>query len=344
MKHYTIPIFVPHLGCPCQCSFCNQKVITGVLKMTPDRAKCLIEEHLDTIPFAATAEIAFFGGSFTAIDREQMEALLQVAQPYLTSGRVSSIRISTRPDAIDPAILRLLAQYGVKTIELGIQSMSDKVLAACNRGHTANDSSKAAALILEHGFVLGGQMMVGLPSSCAKDELQTAKAIIQMGAQEVRIYPVVVFANTPLAKETACGLYQPLSVSEAVERIAPLLDCFIEAKRRILRIGLCESEALHDPNGVIGGANHPAMGELCYSALYKNRITQQLSLLAVPPLSNLNISVAPGKLSMAIGQKRRNYIAIQDEFHPANLKFAEDPALVDFQVRVDLLSATKGSS
>ena len=312
--------------------------------MTPDKAKGLIEDHLATIPTDAMIEIAFFGGSFTAIDSGQMEALLQVAHPYVTSGRVSSVRISTRPDAIDPAILRLLTRYGVKTIELGIQSMSDGVLAACNRGHTAKDSIETARLIREHGFVLGGQMMVGLPSSTLEDELETANAIIQMGAQEVRIYPVIVFANTLLAKDTACGHYQPLSVTEAIERTAPLLERFVEAKRKILRIGLCESESLHDPSEVIGGANHPAMGELCYSALYKNRIARQLSLMGVPPLSNLKISVAPGKLSMAIGQKRRNYIAIQDEFHPANLKFAEDPALTDFQVRVDLLSATKGSS
>lgn len=344
MKHYTIPLFVPHLGCPCQCSFCNQKVITGIRQLTPEEARCRIEAHLTTIPSNATVEIAFFGGSFTAIPRDHMEALLQIAYPYVKTGRVSSVRISTRPDAIDPTVLRLLSQYGVKTIELGIQSISDRVLTACNRGHIAADSIRAAKLILEHGFVLGGQMMVGLPSSSPEDELQTAAAIIEMGAREARIYPVIVFANTPLALDTARGLYTPLSVSDAVDRIAPVLERFLQAGVKILRIGLCENESLHTQGQLIGGANHPAMGELCYSALYQKRIAEQLTRLQIPQNSNLKISVAPGKLSMAIGQKRRNYSFIQDEFHPADLKFAEDPTLDGFGLRVDLLLSTKGSS
>ncbi len=337
MRHYTIPIFVPHLGCPCQCSFCNQKTITGASVMTPDIARQQILQHLETIPESADTEIAFFGGSFTAIPPNEMEALLEAASPFLASGRVSSIRISTRPDAIDRARLNILADYGVRTIELGIQSMSDTVLNACRRGHTADDSRRAAELIIAHGFTLGGQMMVGLPSASPADEIRTAEEIVKMGAREARIYPVVVFAHTPLADEAARGLYVPLSVHEAIERSIAPLEILQNAKIKLLRIGLCESESLHAPEQVISGAYHPALGELCYSALYRKRISKLLTSISPPPNVNLKISVAPGKLSMAIGQKRCNYTAIMNEFLPNSLKFVEDPTLSDQELRVDLL-------
>lgn len=343
MKHFTIPIFVPHLGCPRQCSFCNQKTITGVRPMTPRDASRQIEAHLATISRDAHVEIAFFGGSFTAIPRAAMKALLQTAAPYVASGQVTSIRISTRPDAIDDEVLELLSQYGVKTVELGIQSTSRQVLSACRRGHTAEDCYRAARLIVSRGFTLGGQMMIGLPSSSPADEVETARAIVAMGAKEARIYPVVVFADTPLAEEAAAGLYTPLTVDEAVERTVAPMEILLDADVKLLRVGLCETESLHAPGQVVGGACHPALGELCYSALYRKRMREELSHLALLEQSNLKISVAPGKLSMAIGQKRCNDTAIRNEFALASLKIVEDPALVGYDLRVDQLSSEKGS-
>ena len=343
MRHCTSPIFVPHLGCPCQCSFCNQKTITGVRPMTPIDAHRQIEAHLATIPRDTAVEIAFFGGSFTAIPRDEMVALLQVASPYIKSGRVASVRISTRPDAIDGDVLSLLASHGVKTIELGIQSTSDRVLYACRRGHTAEDCRRAAELIVSRGFTLGGQMMIGLPYSTLADEIKTARAIVAMGAKEARIYPTVVFSGTPLSEETASGDYMPLTVEEAVDRTVAPMEILLNADIKLLRIGLCENESLHAPGQVIGGAYHPALGELCYSSLYRKRMNTEISKLTLSEQSNLKISVAPGKLSMAIGQKRCNYTAIRDEFALASLKIVEDPALAGFAVRADLLSQEKGS-
>ena len=344
MKHYTIPIFVPHLGCPCQCSFCNQKTITGISPMTPAMAKQQIDDHLNTLPRDAHIEIAFFGGSFTAIPRNQMEALLQIASPYLASEQVSSIRISTRPDAIDRDVLDLLAHYGVQTIELGIQSISDHVLTACNRGHSANDTYRATKLIIDHGMRLGGQMMVGLPGSTLADELATARAIIEMGACEARIYPVVVFANTPLATQTARGEYTPLTEREAVKRTASSLELLLNANIRLLRIGLCETESLHQSGQLIGGAYHPALGELCYSEIYLNRIMKLLSVMNTFLQSSIKIAVAPGRLSMAIGQKRCNVKAIKEKYPNLSLYFAEDPTLIGYCVRVDLIQELKGSN
>lgn len=344
MKHFTIPIFVPHLGCPRQCSFCNQKTITGVRPMTPPDASRQIEAHLATIPRDAHVEIAFFGGSFTAIPRAEMEALLQAAAPYVESGQVSSVRISTRPDAIDGDVLELLSHYGVKTIELGIQSTSPQVLSACRRGHTTEDCYRAARLIVSRGFTLGGQMMIGLPSSSPADEVETARAILAMGAKEARIYPVVVFADTPLAEEAARWLYSPMTVAEAAERTVAPMEILLDAHVKLLRVGLCETESLHAPGQVVGGACHPALGELCYSALYRKRMREAISRLALPNQSNLKISVAPGKLSMAIGQKRCNDTTIRKEYALASLKIVEDPALIGYELRADLLSSEKGSS
>lgn len=311
--------------------------------MTPADARRQIETHLATIPQDATVEIAFFGGSFTAIPRAEMEALLQTAFPFVASGRVSSIRISTRPDAIDGEVLDVLSSYGVQTIELGIQSMSDRVLSACRRGHTADSCRRAAKQIVARGFTLGGQMMIGLPCSTPADESGTARAIVSMGAKEARIYPVVVFADTPLADEMQAGIYKPLTVWEAVERTVAPMEILSDAGVKLLRVGLCETESLHQPGQVIGGAYHPALGELSYSALYRKRIFAEISRIEPIHHQNLKISVAPGKLSMAIGQRRCNYTAILQEFAPASLKIAEDPSLSGLSVRADLLPQEKGS-
>ncbi len=337
-RHYTIPIFVPHLGCPCQCTFCNQKTITGIAHTNPMTAQRTVEDYLQTIPTGSACEIAFFGGSFTAIDRLQMIALLQSVQPYLASGRVDALRVSTRPDAIDEERLAILSHYGVQTVELGIQSASDRVLSACKRGHTFADSQKAAELICNRHFTLGGQMMIGLPASTSADEVHTAEQIVQLGAKEARIYPTVVFRETALALDMLSGDYQSLSVDEAVRRSLSPLEIFLEAKVKMLRIGLCETESLHQPDQVIGGANHPAIGELCYSALYCKRIFSALDQIALPRHPNLKITVAHGRLSMAIGQKRCNANAIQEAYHPASLQFTEDPALTEWSISVDLLS------
>ena len=331
MKQVNIPIFVPHLGCPCQCTFCNQRTITGVMPMTAERAREVIEAHLATIPPHTHTELAFFGGSFTAIRREDMVSLLQTATPYLADGQIRSVRISTRPDAIDSEILSILSAYGVTTVELGIQSIGDEVLCACQRGHTATDSYRAAELILQHGLTLGGQMMIGLPASTPEWEKETARAIVAMGAKEARIYPTVVFAHTPLAVQMQRGLYTPLSVEEAVERTVTPLEIFEKSGVKLLRVGLCESEGLRDSEAVLGGAYHPAMGELCYNALYLRRISALLGELAPYQQSTVKITVAPGKLSMAIGQKRRNLLTLQENFG-IRLKFAEDPELEGFAV------------
>ena len=245
-KHVNIPIFIPHLGCPNQCVFCNQRTISGVSDFDITSVKAEIDSALATIDQSCEVEIAFFGGSFTGIDRQLMESLLQLAYDYIRCGRVKSIRCSTRPDYISDEILDLLCKYGVKTIELGLQSASDHVLEVCKRGHTFNDEVNACKLIVERGFTLVGQMMIGLPGSTPEDEIKTARFIIDSGASSARIYPTVVFRDTELCQMSEYGNYIPITLSEATERSAIILEMLLDSGVDVIRIGLCASENLVD--------------------------------------------------------------------------------------------------
>ena len=227
-EQYIIPIFVPHLGCPNDCTFCNQKSISGQTKqVTAEDVKQTIEEYLKSFKDESLhKEVAFFGGSFTGIDEAKQEELLEAAYEFVKNKQIQSIRISTRPDYIDKEKLKLLKKYGVKTIELGVQSTNDYILKKCKRGHTFEDVKKASKLIRNHGFVLGHQMMIGLPESTKIDELNTAKDLAKLKPKIVRLYPVLVIKGTELEKEYQNGEYEPIPLSQAVERCKELYYFF----------------------------------------------------------------------------------------------------------------------
>lgn len=247
-KQYIIPIFVPHLGCPNDCIFCNQKSISGQTKqVTKDDVNIIIEEHLKYIKENSKFEIAFFGGSFTGIDEAKQEELLSAAYEYIKQGRAKSIRISTRPDYIDKKTLKRLKKYKVKTIELGVQSANDYILKKAGRGHTFEDVKKASKLIRLYGFNLGHQMMVGLPESTNVDEINTAKELIKLKPKMVRIYPVLVIKNTKLEKDYNEGKYSPLTVVQAVETCKELVKLFVKKNIEIIRIGLQPTDTISNP-------------------------------------------------------------------------------------------------
>lgn len=231
-EQYIIPIFVPHLGCPNDCTFCNQKSISGQTKqVTAEDVKQTIEEYLKSFKDESLhKEVAFFGGSFTGIDEAKQEELLEAAYEFVKNKQIQSIRISTRPDYIDKEKLKLLKKYGVKTIELGVQSTNDYILKKCKRGHTFEDVKKASKLIRMHGFVLGHQMMIGLPESTKIDELNTAKDLAKLKPKIVRLYPVLVIKGTELEKEYQNGEYEPIPLSQAVERCKELYYFFTNKK------------------------------------------------------------------------------------------------------------------
>ena len=304
MRHINIPVFIPHLGCPNMCVFCNQRLISGQMEFEKESVKRLIEEALATIAVDADVEIAFFGGSFTGVDRGLMIYLLDTAEEYVSLGRVSGIRLSTRPDYISREILDILKRYTVKTIELGIQSMDDKVLCASRRGHNAEITREAGHLVCEYGFELIGQMMIGLPSANTVSECQTAEAICEMGAVGARVYPTVVFKGTELFDMTNAGNYVPLDTESAVLRTKNVLAVFEKYGLPVIRVGLCASENLASDDAV-AGATHSAIGELAMGELYYDVICQELEKNKIID-SQVVIAIPRGETSKAVGQKKRN--------------------------------------
>ena len=313
-RHVNVPVFIPHLGCPNDCVFCNQRTISGVKEFCAEEVVPIIEEVLTTVSKDDYVEIAFFGGSFTGIDRDLMENLLNIANGYLKQGRIDSIRCSTRPDYINDDVLDILYRYGVRHIELGIQSASEDVLQAAKRGHGISDTKTACRLIKERGFTLGGQMMIGLPSASGCDEISTAELICSLGADEARIYPTIVFKATELCHMTESGEYTPLDIEEAVSRSADAFSVFVRNGVKVLRIGLCDSENLHSGSTYFAGPNHAAMGELVENEYYFRAICEKLDSINIESNSDLTVCVAKGHTSKVIGQHKKNKIRLCQKY------------------------------
>ena len=309
-KQYIIPIFVPHLGCPNDCIFCNQKSISGQTKeVTKEDVKNTIEEHLKYIKTPSKVEIAFFGGSFTAIKEEKQIELLEAAYEYIKQKKVDSIRISTRPDCIDRKILKTLKKYKVKTIELGVQSANDYILKRAGRGHTFKDVKKASRLIRLYGFYLGHQMMVGLPESTHFDEINTAKQLIKLKPKMVRIYPVLVIKNTKLEKEYNEGKYKALTVVQAVETCKELVKLFVKKNIEVIRIGLQPTDTISNPKNeeseVVAGPFHPAFRQLVEAGIWNDVIVEKIKKLNVK-VKEVEVTVNPVDQNNVIGQNRDN--------------------------------------
>lgn len=309
-KHANIPIFVPHEGCPNDCVFCNQRTISGKSKFDIDSVDKEIDTALETLEgFEGDVQIAFFGGSFTGIERPLMLSLLEKAKAYIDKGKVSSIRLSTRPDYINEEILDILSIYGVTDIELGIQSMNDRVLALNKRGHTADTSKRAMTLIKERGFILTGQMMTGMYGATSEDEEHCAREIVSCGADSARIYPTVTFHDTALEKLFLKGEYIPPTLEETIERGAKVYKIFEDAKVKVIRIGLQSSEGLHSEN-VIAGDYQDALGEMILSRVRLNEMREYFKT------NSTDTILVPGKLlSQYIGQKRENVITLEKELN-----------------------------
>lgn len=316
-KQYVIPIFVPHLGCPNDCVFCNQKSISGQMKMiTKEEVINTIETYLKSFKDEnAKREIAFFGGSFTGIEENLQEELLSVANKYIKSEKVDSIRVSTRPDYIDKKILKRLKKYGVKTIELGVQSSNDYILKKAGRGHTFEDVKKASKLIRWYGFNLGHQMMVGLPDSTKIDELNTAKDLIRLKPKMVRIYPVLVLKNTKLEREYISGEYQPISLNQAIERCKELVYMFNKKKINVIRIGLQNTDIISEPGSkeseVVVGPYHPAFGQLVADSIWYDSIVYKIKKFNVK-VKKIKIEVNPLEVNNVVGHKKENILKLKE--------------------------------
>ena len=326
------------MGCPNNCVFCNQHTISGHGGFELERAEREIEEALSTVSEDTPTEIAFFGGSFTGIERGLMVSLLELAESYVQKGRVESIRLSTRPDYIDSEILAILSRYSVRTVELGLQSLDESVLVASRRGHSAECAERACRQIKAAGFELIGQMMIGLPNSTMKSEIETARAICRLGADGARVYPTVVFAETELAEMMRNGSYLPLGLEDAVARTARVLDVFDRAGVPCIRVGLCASENLSDASKAIAGANHVAIGEMAMSALYLDRICEELDRLGVSG-GRVTVFVSRGSVSKAVGQKKLNKAKICEKYGLEWLKVLEKNEIIGYNIIIEYINS-----
>ena len=317
-NQYIIPIFVPHLGCPNDCIFCNQKSISGEKKqVTKDDVKKIIEEHLKYVKEDAKIEVAFFGGSFTAIEVEKQIELLETAYEYIKQKKINSIRISTRPEYINKQILKRLKKYKVKTIELGVQSSNDYILKKAGRGHTFEDVKKASRLIRWYGFDLGHQMMVGLPESTLVDEINTAKQLIKLKPKMVRIYPVLVIKGTKLEKDYNDGKYKALTVVQAVEICKEVMKLFVKKNIEVIRIGLQTTDEIANPENekseVVAGPFHPAFRQLVESGIWNDVIVDKIKMLNVK-VKEVVVTVNPLDVNNVIGHKKENLKNLKDVY------------------------------
>lgn len=332
-KHYTIPIFIPELACPFQCVFCNQEKISGHQNI-PDENEIrqTIIEHLKSFKRKKrTVEIGFFGGSFTGIPIDEQKHYLGIIQPFIDSKEVNGIRLSTRPDYINKEILDVLKKHRVTTIELGAQSMDDEVLKKSHRGHTSKQTEQASEMILDNGFELGLQMMIGLPGDTREKAVFTAKRIIELGASNTRIYPALVIKGTAMHKWYDEGKYIPLSLEEAINRTKQILPLFEEAGVKVLRVGLHPSEGLLSGHELIAGPFHQSFKELVLSEIWYEQLKP---LLNKDEGRNLIIYVPEKERNYAIGYGAKNKKILLNKFNSVKFEVQASLSGRDFSVSI----------
>lgn len=332
-KHYTIPVFIPELACPFQCVFCNQKKITGHINI-PDEKEIIqtIESYLKSFTkINRFVEVGFFGGSFTGIPIEDQKKYLKLIHPYIKSGDIKGLRLSTRPDYINHEILSLLAEYKVTTIELGAQSFDDKVLSNAQRGHNTTQIIEASNLIKEYGFKLGLQIMTGLPGDTLETTIFSAQRVIDLGATDTRIYPVVVIKDTALHNWFNKGKFTPLTTEEAVYRVKHIIPMFEDSGVNIIRVGLHPSEGLLSGEELVAGPFHPGFRELVYTELWNDILNK------IPSANDMciEISIPEKEVNYAIGYKSKNKMMLEEKFK--QVKFIPEKELCGRNYQIALM-------
>lgn len=308
MSRGNVAVFIPHNGCPHQCSFCDQRRITGRQKQPSPQEVWEIAQKAASQQDVSRCELAFFGGSFTAIDREYFVSLLKVAKRAREELGFAGVRCSTRPDAIDRERLTLLKEHGFTTIELGAQCMNDAVLQKNGRGHTVQDMENSSILVKEYTFSLGLQMMTGLPGATDEIDRETAAAFLAINPDFVRIYPTLVLPGTQLANWFSEGSYRPQELCKAVELYSDLLLLFQNAGIPVIRLGLHDTPELKEQ--VVAGPYHPAFRQLCESRIFLTGILAELAESDLKGEGEILVAVHPSSLSTALGQKKTNMEAL----------------------------------
>jgi histone acetyltransferase (RNA polymerase elongator complex component) len=307
-----IPIFLPNMGCRERCLFCHQRVSNEGLS-SPSSVRNFIETSLGGIPYDKKnrqKQVAFYGGSFTAAHRDDQVCYLKEVQPFLVSGLIDSIRISTRPDALDEETLSLLKEYGVKTVEVGVQSMVDEVLLLARRGHDATDAVDAVSRLKDRKFEVGLQLMIGLPGDTLDRFLQTLDRVVELKPDFVRIHPTLVLKGAPLEILWKDGRYIPLSLDEAIRWLKKGILKLERSLISVARIGLQPTRELE--RDFLAGPFHPALHQLIDSAIFFDMAS---SLLHTSQKNGQALFLChPKEVSNLRGQRNENILELKKHF------------------------------
>lgn len=333
MKPVIVPFFISHQGCPHDCIFCDQRLISGSHGSLPTaEAICSAIPEWRKSCGERPLEVAYFGGSFTMLPKDDQISLLEPLQPFLKSGEISAVRVSTRPDGISAESVNLLQRFGVSLVELGVQSMDDNVLCRANRGHTADDTRRAFHLLKAEGIEMGAQMMPGLPGDTAEGALASFREILALRPECMRIYPALVLKGTALARLYEAGEYQPLSLNEAVNICRVMLHEAELAKIPVIRVGLQATDELSTDSQVLAGPWHPALRQLAESERWFDLL--KVLLREFNPGERLQLHVSPPELSNVIGQRRTNIVRLEETFAVKILNITPDSLVEDRMILV----------
>ena len=334
-RPFIVPVFLPHAGCPHQCVFCNQSSITAThARLSSNDVRRQIETFFGfRHKQRRYTQIAFFGGNFFGIQTQTIKRLLTVATEYVTAGYANSIRFSTRPDTVDHQRLAAVKAFPVTTIELGVQSMDDRVLKRSNRGHTAADTVKAVQLLQEHEYEVGVQMMVGLPGDNVRRLQASARKIVRLKPDFIRIYPTVVLAGSPLATMYQKGDYVALSLEQAVRQVKDLYLYFKNENIGVIRMGLQATEAFADDSILLAGPYHPAFGHMVYCEIFLDMAITQLQSSNFTAQS-VRLHIHPHSVSKMRGPKNGNIKKLGETFHLKTIEIVPDASLNEDQLTV----------
>ncbi|MFH1674977.1 MAG: radical SAM protein [Pseudomonadota bacterium] len=325
-KPFIIPVFIPNQGCPNRCAFCDQRSVTGAdaAAPSPEDAKKRIQDFLCyKREHHWPVEIAFYGGTFTGLPYDYQEKLLKAAETFIAKGSVQAIRLSTRPDTINKETIGLLKKHGVTTVELGAQSMDNRVLSASRRGHTASDTVRAFGLLKDHNLKVGLQIMPGLPGDTEQSILDTGEKVASLSPDVVRIYPTVVLKNSHLARLYQQGRYVPLTLEQGVRIAKELLCLFNSHGISVIRLGLQASDSLNGPNGIIAGPFHPSFGHLVHSAIFFDKVVELIEKMKSKPTS-ITLRVAPSDVPKLRGLHNSNVRELRNRFHFEDIRVVPD--------------------
>jgi len=337
-RPFIIPIFLPHAGCPHQCVFCNQSSITGVKRdmVSPEKVERQILEFLeykgnDRRP----AQVAFYGGNFLGLEKNYIERLLNVSTKFVEDKKINAIRFSTRPDTIDHNRIEMIKNYPVTTVEIGVQSMDDRVLTMAKRGHSVFDTQQAVILLKNRDYQIGLQMMVGLPKEDEAGSISTAYRISELEPDFVRIYPTIVLKNSLLARWYENETYCPWSLERSIAHVKTLYLFFKKKNIPVIRMGLQAAEDLDSGAAILAGPYHPAFGHLVHSEIFLDMATEIMKAEGVSR-DTVSLKVHPRSISKMRGMKNRNVETLKKRFKLQSLKIVPNPSLGEDKLALSL--------